>query len=1180
MVNTDVTGKMEDIVNSPNGINSVKTPEEIKNFLGIDFLPSMEQMEVICAPIEPVIVIAGAGAGKTGTMALRVAYLVATGQIMPEEVLGLTFTRKAASQITSRIVKMVRHVRRKEDSNLWVQPEISTYDAFVSDIYQKYALRVRHNPQNLLLNSATAWEIAFSTVTGNVEIAKKIPGKTLSMENITKSVIKLSDAISTHLYTAATYRKVLEEFSREMESIAPKIRNKTNRVLDTIDNTLALLDLVEKYEEVKKSAGYVSYNDKLMAASKIAQLEDVRDELKAQYKLVIIDEFQDTSVVQCDFLSSLFKGYGVTAVGDPNQAIYSFRGASASALTSFMQKFGIPGQPVKQINLTLAWRNDKNLLTVANRVAQPLREAICEKITVKKLTPPPDHECGKVQVAVLEHFQAEKEYLAKTINENYQKDISLAVLCRTNSTAAEIAKYLEDKGFPVICDRQTGILKQPEVVILFSLLAVVNDLQNQTALMKILDHFRVGLSDMQAISAYAKTNQLSFADAVWNCADPQVKIPDLTLAGRTRAEKVAAICLQAMAYSSASIIQLVYYCEKLLFLDAEIEVRRLLAPNNARRALENFHRLVRDYCAENPSASLQAFLAWVEAGETYMNGFENTVPANAEPEVKGAVRVITVHAAKGLEWDIVFVPSLLEGQFPLSRVKIPAHGFVCKHSAWITDKEEVVYPLRGDAESLPEFNLESLDHTSSADFLNEYKELCGEHLISEERRIAYVAFTRARHKLFLSAYRWSHTKNRPRISRFLTELCPELYEEMKVVSGAEKESQIELENLGIKKLAPLAEVEIFHPLSPLPDLEAVNPVSEMQTIGHYPAELQCSNSEYPNSDSLGFYGSSDSNKCNQQELARRVCAQRGKNQRTFEEFTQSQQQAKPIMIEEIYKQENRACADEGIYLSESLYPSEYLRAEWQAAALLLAEQENEKQPLSLKLGEKLTASDIVRILMDPEKWIYDRRRPLPKQPTQKSLQGTKVHQWIAQQYNTPIALDLLLEEKTDEELAIKDLEEAFWHEGNPWSRKNPYSVEESYITHFLNRQVVCNIDAVFRDGDQWQVVDWKTGHPPINRHDLWVKSSQINIYRYALANELQIDPEKVLASFCYLHSSKHNDEHSGEHSDGYYGKHSDKSGGTHGDKEPQGPYAEVIPALNITQEELERAVVQKLQTLV
>ncbi|WP_228829900.1 ATP-dependent DNA helicase [Nocardia beijingensis] len=494
----------------------------------------------------------------------------------------------------------------------------------------------------------------------------------------------------------------------------------------------------------------------------------------------------------------------VTAVGDPMQSIYGWRGASAANLPRFATDFpSAAGVPAPTLALLTSWRNPPEALALANLVAEPLRRKALEGggVTVDALRAKPDAGPGVVALASTETVAAEREWVAERIAAEWaarraaqQQPPTSAVLVRRNADAAPLAEALRAQGLPVEIVGLGGLLATPEVADIVATLRLIAEPGSGSAGMRVLTgaRWRIGVADIAALARRARdlsirrpgsegpaeitdgaaldealrevapepAEQAGLADAI---ADPG-PAENYSPAGFARIEALGRELAALRERSGQPLAELVADVERTIGVGVETQTRRAMAGTGAgREHLDAFAEVVAGYAADT-GASLGGLLAFLAAAEEVENGLE---PGEVEV-AKDRVQVLTVHAAKGLEWEIVAVPHVVEGVFP-SKVG---------SGTWLGALAELPTSLRGDrqqddaAEGVPVLDLTDLYDRADLDrAIKAHKEALERRRIDEERRLFYVALTRTERVLLVSAHYWAETGNTPKgPSDFLLEL--------------------------------------------------------------------------------------------------------------------------------------------------------------------------------------------------------------------------------------------------------------------------------------------------------------------------------------------------------------------------------------------------------------------------
>jgi len=755
--------------------------------------PTPQQERVIESPLGPGLVIAGAGSGKTETMASRVLYLLANRQARAESILGLTFTRKAAGELGARIRERIGQLAESGlvelDYDPFDPPVVSTYNAFANGLYREHAVLLGREPDGVVLGEASAWQLARSIVAASDD--PRLPRLDKSLDAVTEAVLALSRALGENVARADDVREMARQFSALAE-LPPGGRGEYAEALAIVRSIEALpvlLDLADRYAREKRRSGFVEFSDQVALALEAVRSDpSVADELRARFSVVLLDEYQDTSVVQSMLLAELFAGHPVMAVGDPHQSIYGWRGASASNLEEFPERFA-DGR-AERFGLSMSWRNGRAVLEVANAVIEPLAEAAV--VDVERLEPSPLASDVPVSVAVEETIEEEAERVATWLGDAIAtaqgaEPPSAALLLRTRAHQEEFLAALRRHGVRYHVLGVGGLLAEPEIADLVCALTVIDDPQAGSELVRLLagSRWRVGPRDLRVLrelgrwlagrdhalrrlgddvreglrASLSDDEAVSIVDAldfVAYARDGHPELQRFSEAGLSRLRDAGRTFSRLRALAHGEVSELVAAVYEALRLDIEVLANETRTSPGA--ALEAFLDAVDDYHAIARDPRLGGFLSWLRQAARR----DNLAPRPEEPE-PGTVQVLTIHGAKGLEWDHVAVPRLVEDELP-ARAR---EGY----SGWLRFGE-LPYEFRGDAAQLPVFAWRGA--TSRKELCAERKRFAAalrERHELEERRLFYVAVTRARHGLLLSASFWAGHSSVRVPSRFLTELA-------------------------------------------------------------------------------------------------------------------------------------------------------------------------------------------------------------------------------------------------------------------------------------------------------------------------------------------------------------------------------------------------------------------------
>jgi DNA helicase-2/ATP-dependent DNA helicase PcrA len=637
-------------------------------------------------------------------------WLVATGQVLPEQVLGLTFTRKAAQQLGARVRARLRRLAgarllddldpsgRRRVEVLAGEPTIATYHAYAGRLVGEHALRLPAEPAARLLGQTASWQLAHRVVTTwahDLDLD-------LVPATVTERLLALAGELGEHLVDPDAVRRHADALVAVLAAAPPGKRQRAEpsqtykRWMDAQRQRQALLPLVEAFAARKRAERAVDFGDQLTIAARVAaEHPEVGATERATYRAVLLDEYQDTGHAQRVLLRSLFGtppgepvragDPTVTAVGDPNQSIYGWRGASAGNLARFRTDFpGPDGGPAPEYGLLTSFRNPPEVLALANAASAPLRAAP-GAVGVGELTAGPGARTGDVRVALLPDVATEIAWLADAIAERWNaadEPPTSAVLVRRRADMDPIASALRARGLPVEVVGLGGLLDTPEVRDLVSALRLVADPLAGPAAVRLLTgaRWRLGVADLAALWQRAReivpglpprsgpltpaelalgalpgeqAEQAGLVDALDDPGEPE----RYSRHGYARITRLARELGWLRSRASAPLTDLVADAERVLLLDTETSAR----PGPVGRAhLDAFADVVADFATGAEVATLPALLDFLETAERAEDGL---TPGEVEV-APDRVQVLTVHAAKGLEWEVVAIPHLVAQVFP------------------------------------------------------------------------------------------------------------------------------------------------------------------------------------------------------------------------------------------------------------------------------------------------------------------------------------------------------------------------------------------------------------------------------------------------------------------------------------------------------------------------------------
>jgi DNA helicase-2/ATP-dependent DNA helicase PcrA len=1120
--------------------------------LGEKNSPTAEQSAIISSPLTPRLVIAGAGSGKTATMADRVVWLVANGWASPDEILGVTFTRKAAGELASRIRSKLASLQRLAAADAPglggavlggedLEPKVSTYHSYASGIVSDYGLRLGIERDVVLLGGAQAWQLA-------TEVVEAYDGEyehfTAAKSTLVNAVIQMAGECAEHLREPDDVRRWLSDRVDEFEQLpymaaAKKNPSQAAKDLSAMLRTRAsVAEMVARYSEAKRARGVLDFGDLVALAARIARDVPLAGEVERQrYKVVLLDEFQDTSHAQLVLFSRLFGGgHAVTAVGDPNQSIYGFRGASAGQLFHFVREFpvreglsgdGVPRYAVAPTSyLTTAWRNGRNILAAANLISAPLSKGLEGPAGGPAVPPLQSSPVAVDGDVVLGRFATDLEEAAAIARDvrRYERTVfeektpgvglrpTMAVLCRRRAQMDAIRREFDLQGIAYEIVGLGGLLDTPEIVDVVATLRVLADPGRSDALMRLLTgaRWRIGTADLMAFRDWSQflarrrtqprvsledgpggpeeaegpdaaleadiTDEASLVEALdflpragWVSGHGR-SISDV---GLRRLERLSAELRSLRSFLGDDLTALLVEVERSMLLDIEVAAKPGVSIHQARRNLDAFHDAAAGFLRTSQRVDVLAFLAWLEAAAAEEGGLD-VAPAEANHE---AVQLLTVHASKGLEWDVVFVPGLNAGAFPSSR-----------DSRWSSGTAALPWPLRGDRADLPQWDLDHPDQKGWIDSEKDFKADVQHHGEAEERRLAYVAYTRAKFVLWASSAAWNGSRSgQAEMSPFLAEL-EVLADPDRVAARVHPDSVAEEALPTESPLTTEVEVALF-PYDPLEG--PLDPRSGRR------------------------YRLAPGRRAAMDAAAALVL--KAISEKAGESVPETAMvPAKPASSKAAAAELTPGEVGSGEPASAALGS---VAARWaHEAELLLERHKRRKTVQDVHLPGHISASTFVDLGDDPAAVLAQLRRPVPREPGAAARKGTAFHAWVEEYYGTTGMLDLDeapgSDSHIDEAYGLDQMVARF--KESEWAHRAPAFVEVPVETRIGDVVVRGRIDAVFRTADgSWELVDWKTGKRPSEKQ-LRVKAVQLAVYRLAWARLKGVPVTEVSAAFYYL----------------------------------------------------------------
>ncbi|MFF2899664.1 UvrD-helicase domain-containing protein [Streptomyces sp. NPDC057966] len=1141
----------------------ITDPEQLKELLGIPFTP--EQTACITAPPAPQVIVAGAGSGKTTVMAARVVWLVGTGQVAPEQVLGLTFTNKAAGELAERVRKAliaagVTDPEAIDPDNPPGEPSISTYHAFAGRLLTEHGLRIGLEPTTRLLADATRYQLAARVLR---EAPGPYPALTRSFPTLVSDLLALDAELAEHLVRPEQLAEYDTGLLAALES-ARLSNAELRKIPETAEARRELLQLTRRYREAKKSRDLLDFGDQIALSAELALTRpEVGAILRDEFRVVLLDEYQDTSVAQRLLLSALFgsgpegrTGHAVTAVGDPCQAIYGWRGASVANLDDFPLHFPhTDGTPATRHSLSENRRSGGRLLHLANGLAEPLR-AMHEGVEALRPAPGAERD-GIVRCALLRTHAEEIDWLADSIAHLVRTGKApgeIAVLCRTAGDFPEIQAALVARDIPVEVVGLSGLLHLPEVADLVAVCEVLQDPGANASLVRLLTgpRWRIGPRDLallgrrarllvhraahgddedfdpdrrlaEAVEGVDPAEVISLADALDTFLESGGEEDDglpFSAEARIRFARLAAELRDLRRSLADPLMDVLHRVLATTGLEVELSASPQALAARRRETLANFLDVAARFAAVDGDATLLAFLGFLRTAVQYEKGLDNALPGG-----ENTVKVLTAHKSKGLEWDVVAVPGLVAGQFPSGQSR----------DAWTAQSKVLPHALRGDRATLPDV------HSWDAKGLKAFKEEMKEHQHTEELRLGYVTFTRPRTLLLGSGHWWGPSQKKPRgpsgFLHALYEHCAAGHGEIEVWADepAEDEENPALDGQSADQAWPLplddtalirrrtaadtvlAHLEALATAGGVPDTyEALpgapelydEPFDEPYDDGY---DAPYEDAPYDDGDEAGAEaGAGDWDTLSTEPPAPSAPAPPASAPPAPRPHVPAARTPEPAG--EHHPGQRRLTPEEARTLASWDRDLDALAGELRRARATVRD---------VLVPASLSATQLLRLADDPDGFAQELARPMPRPPQPAARRGTRFHAWVESRFEElPLPMlgpdELPGGDESDAEIAderdLAALKEAF--ERTPYARRTPYRVETPFQITLAGRIVRGRIDAVYRTGDTYEIVDWKTTRA--NTAD----PLQLAVYRLAWAELHGLPLTDVTATFLYVRSGE------------------------------------------------------------
>jgi len=603
----------------------------VKDISGLKL--NKEQQDAIKFGSGPLLIIAGAGTGKTTVITERIKYLIFSKKAKPQELLALTFTEKAAREMEERVDVAMPYG--------YTQMWISTFHSFCDKILRREALHIGLDPKYKLMTEAE------------------------SVQLLRKNLFKLDLNYFRPLGNPNKFLSgMLQHFSRlQDEDVSPneyatwvkKQRAIVSEEKIEIEKWTELARAYKAYDEIKVKESFLDFGDVIVKTLKLFRdRPNILAEYQKQFKYLLVDEFQDTNFAQNELVKLLVgKRENINVVGDDDQSIYKFRGAAVSNIIQFRKNF----PKTKVIVLTKNYRSTQEILDRSYDLIQhnnPDRLEIVEKID-KKLKSQVAKDGEEIHFIHLDRVENESDEIAKKISELQKEEKYLykdfAILVRANNHSEPIMRALGRHGIPFQFLGPGRLFKQPEIIDLISYLKVLYDFTDSVSFYRLLsiDHFEITGRELAELGNYARKNNASLFEAAEKIGGDKIK----------KLLEIINKHLDLVKKDSAG--QLLYF-----FLEETGLLQKLLSPETVEAEVraKNISKLfdkLKSYETDHDDSSVTAVVDWLNLS---MELGESPLATDSDWTDINAVNILTVHSAKGLEFPVVFLVNLVGQRFP------------------------------------------------------------------------------------------------------------------------------------------------------------------------------------------------------------------------------------------------------------------------------------------------------------------------------------------------------------------------------------------------------------------------------------------------------------------------------------------------------------------------------------
>jgi len=671
-----------------------------------------EQKKAVEQEAGPLLIIAGAGTGKTTVITEKIKWLITKKGVPASQILALTFTEKAAREMEERVDKALP----LGYSLLW----ISTFHSFCDRVLRDEAPHIGLNPNFKLMTEAET--ILF--------LRKKLFEFKLNYFRPVSNPQQFLKALINHFSRLhdedINPQQYLEFAKKQMKNITDK-----EHKLDG-EKTLELAKAFSVYQKLKEKEGVFDFADLISYTLKLFRTRpNILREYKNRFKYILVDEFQDTNISQYELIKLLAPpetSPNLSVTGDDSQSVYKFRGAAVSNILVFMEDY----KNAKTVVLTKNYRSTQTILDKSYQLIKCNDPDTLEaKLKIPKNLKSVRGETGKdIKIIWADRVENEAETVAEEIKDlttNRYSFKDIAILVRANDHSEPFARALARYNIPYQFLGPGYLFRKPEIKDLIAYLRLLADPQDDIAFFRVasMPSFDISARDLAFLRSFAKRENLSLFEAAER-QTAQLPTSDLPLPTINKLVTIFHKHLKLLPKESGG--QVLYY-----FLHDSGLIKTLLSPKTERQQetainIAKFFDKIKNFEAGNENNSAFDLLDWINLR---MELGESPLAAETDWGENDAINILTVHSAKGLEFPVVFLVNLVNQRFPTTN-----------------RREQLPIPQTLIKEILPE----------------------GDPHEQEERRLFYVAMTRAKDRLYFTAAKfYGEAKLEKKLSPFVTE---------------------------------------------------------------------------------------------------------------------------------------------------------------------------------------------------------------------------------------------------------------------------------------------------------------------------------------------------------------------------------------------------------------------------